>query len=339
MKYDLLVYIGRFQPLHRGHQEVIESALLLAKKVLVLVGSSNAPRTVRNPFNYEERADFIKHLYPTVLTAPLQDHTYNDTAWIAEVQGIVKNTLLGTGWTPDGLADYKIGLIGCNKDATSYYLKMFPDWGNESVEHFDNLDATPIRNRMLADKMLLPYIEEVVIDPYVYESIRKFMTTPAYDKLHKEYEYLVNYRETYGEGPFLTADALVQVGGKILLIRRGKEYGHGLLAMPGGFVNKGETFLKAFLRELREETNLRVPVPVLKGSIQQTFMADDPNRSERARLVSQVFHVKLENDVKLPEVRGGDDADEAFWMNVSDLRREDFFEDHYHIIKLMLGLN
>jgi bifunctional NMN adenylyltransferase/nudix hydrolase len=339
MKYDLLVYIGRFQPLHRGHQEVIERALLLSKKVLVLVGSANQARTTRNPFTYDERATLINELYPSVVTKPLQDHTYNDTAWIAEVQKQVKETLLGTGWTPDGLSDYKVGLIGCNKDATSYYLKMFPNWANESIEHFDEIDATPIRNRFLANKMNEAFMEQVVISQNVYEFMQDFMITDSYTALNEEYKYLVKYKENYGHGPFLTADALIQVGGKILLIRRGKEYGHGLLALPGGFVNLGETFINAFLRELREETNLRVPVPVLKGSIKNTFMADEPNRSARARLVSQVFHVKLENDVKLPEVRGGDDADEALWVDIADLRREDFFEDHYHIIKLMLGLN
>jgi bifunctional NMN adenylyltransferase/nudix hydrolase len=154
-----------------------------------------------------------------------------------------------------------------------------------------------------------------------------------------QHEYLVNYRKQYGEGPFLTADTLVQVGGKILLIRRGKEYGHGLLALPGGFVNKHETFLDAALRELREETRLRVPVPVLQGSIRNRVTFDDPHRSARARLVTQCFHVLLANDTKLPEVRGGDDADEALWMDVADLREEDFFEDHYHIIKSMLGIS
>jgi bifunctional NMN adenylyltransferase/nudix hydrolase len=110
--------------------------------------------------------------------------------------------------------------------------------------------------------------------------------------------------------------------------------------MPGGFVHtEKETFQQGMLRELREETNIRVPVPVLKGSIKDTFLADDPNRSARARLVSQVFHIKLENDTKLPEVRGGDDADEAMWVNLAELREEDFFEDHYHIIKTMIGIN
>ena len=342
-KYDLLVFIGRFQPLHRGHQEVIERALSLSERVLVLVGSANQARSTRNPFTYEERAKLITDIYPDVITRPLQDHTYNDTAWIMEVQENVKEVLLPKdSWQPNGLKDFNVGLIGCNKDHTSYYLKMFPDWANESIEFIDPLSATSIREHFFDGKLPQKPFAAVVMHTNTYEFLVEFMETEAFEKLHDEYLYLESYRHDWGDGPFMTADSLVQVGGKILLIKRGKEYGHGLLAMPGGFVNyKTETFLNAALRELKEETNLRVPVPVLKGSIQHknTFMADSPNRSERGRLVSMVYHFLLENDTTLPEVRGGDDADEAMWVDLTDLRREDFFEDHFFIIQKILGLN
>lgn len=341
-RYDLLVFIGRFQPLHKGHQEVIERARKLAKQVLVLVGSANAPRSVRNPFTYEERAKLITDIYPDVITRPLQDHTYNDSAWIFEVQSHARGLLLNgqKGFKPLGTADFKIGLIGCNKDHTSYYLKMFPDWGSESVEHINPLNATAIRNDFLEGGLPPRWFEAAILDLKTYDFLEEFQKTSDFVKLQNEYFYLEDYKERYGEGPHLTADTLVQVGGKILVIRRGKEYGHGLLAMPGGFVNfRTETFENAAFRELKEETRLKVPLPVLKGSVKATFLADAPHRSDRGRLVSHVYHVKLENDVSLPEVRGSDDADEAFWMDIAALRREDFFEDHYHIIKKLLGIS
>ena len=338
--YDLLVFIGRFQPLHMGHQAVIERALSLSKQVLVLVGSSNSARSTRNPFTYDERTEMIHNLYPSVITRPLHDHTYNDTAWVVEVQNHVKSVLLGEGkFHADGIKDFNVGLIGCAKDHTSYYLKLFPDYESEAVQHVNPLNATAIRAEMFEGRMPERWAQVNVLDPKTYDYIVEWSHTPEFDRLQAEYHYLVDYKQKYGEGPFLTADALVQVGGKILLISSGKEYGHGLLAMPGGFVNKNERFQEAMLRELKEETNLRVPVPVLKGSSKAHRVFDDPHRSERARLITECFHVHLANDTSLPEVRGGDDADEAFWMDIADLRREDFFEDHYHIIKLMLGLN
>jgi bifunctional NMN adenylyltransferase/nudix hydrolase len=339
MKYDLLVFIGRFQPLHLGHQEVIESALSLSKKVLVLVGSAGQARSTRNPFTYDERAKLITDLYPNVITRPLRDHTYNDTAWITEVQQHVKDVLKTQGWSSLGMQDYKIGLIGCDKDHTSYYLKMFPDWDNESVKFVTPLNATTMREQLFKGELPERHIAAAVMSPRVWDFMAEIVHTADFARLRMEYEYLVDYKKKYGEGPFLTADSLVQVGGKILLIRRGKEYGTGLLALPGGFVNKHETFRNAALRELREETRLRVPVPVLQGSIRSRAVFDDPHRSARARLVTECFHIVLANDTSLPEVRGGDDADEAMWVDIADLREEDFFEDHIHIIRAMLGIN
>ena len=50
--YDAIVFIGRFQPLHNAHVEIIRKASELADKVIVVVGSANQPRTFKNPFSY-----------------------------------------------------------------------------------------------------------------------------------------------------------------------------------------------------------------------------------------------------------------------------------------------
>ncbi len=338
--YDLLVFIGRFQPLHLGHQEVIDNALSMSKQVLLLVGSANAAPSPRNPFTYNERRAMIKSVYPQVEVRSLDDHTYNDSAWISEVQGRVKEVLFPKGnWSPDGIKDKSVGLIGWNKDHTSFYLKMFPDWTSVSVTPTHPLSATTIREHyFVPENKLQKYLLAGNMNPRIADWLIQYAAKPEYEALRKEFEYVKQYKKDWGKGPFLTADALVQVGGKILLINRGKEYGHGLYAMPGGFVNENETFKNAAIRELREETNLRVPTPVLRGSIKNSQTFDEPHRSERGRLVTQCFHIYLENDTKLPEVRGGDDADKADWYDISWVMDNPklFFEDHYAIIRIML---
>jgi bifunctional NMN adenylyltransferase/nudix hydrolase len=335
--YDLLVFIGRFQPLHLGHQEVIERARKLSKNVLVLVGSAGVARSARNPFTYSERRDMIHKIYPDVIVDSVHDHTYNDAAWILEVQQKVQNHLSGLG----SYNEIKIGLIGCSKDHTSYYLKLFPDWASEAVEFVNPLNSTDIRKMMYEEWPEKHELVGNVLDARVYDWLAEFRHTPEFATRKMEHDYLAEYRRKYGPGPHLTADALVQVGGKILLIRRGKEYGHGLYALPGGFVNPNERFSDAYVRELREETNLRVPIPVIRGSTVADDVFDDPNRSARGRLVTRCYHVHLVNDTKTPEVRGGDDADHADWYDLAWIleNEELFFEDHYHIIKAMLGLN
>ena len=49
-KYDTLVFIGRFQPVHNAHLEIIRRATTLARQVVIIVGSANQPRTYKNPF-------------------------------------------------------------------------------------------------------------------------------------------------------------------------------------------------------------------------------------------------------------------------------------------------
>lgn len=73
-KYKTGVVLGRFEPLHRGHVHVIEEALILCEKVLVLIGSSQERRTPCNPFSYEERENFFRKVFQDkILIAPLKD--------------------------------------------------------------------------------------------------------------------------------------------------------------------------------------------------------------------------------------------------------------------------
>jgi len=60
--HTLAVFIGRFQPFHIGHMDVVDSALAQADSLLVLVGSSYRPRSWQNPFTYNERVAFIRKL-------------------------------------------------------------------------------------------------------------------------------------------------------------------------------------------------------------------------------------------------------------------------------------
>ena len=109
--------------------------------------------------------------------------------------------------------------------------------------------------------------------------------------------------------------------------------------MPGGFVDQYETVEESMLRELKEETGIKVPVPVLKGSIRKDKRYDYPGRSTRGRTITTAFHVEL-NDKTLPKVKGSDDAAKAKWFPLSEFvkMQDKMYEDHYYIITDLLGL-
>ena len=347
-QFDYLVFIGRFQPFHIGHQEVINKALTLAEKVIVLVGSSGQPRTIKNPFTFEERRKMILNTYgftnvssanidfKKISIAPLHDQKYNDQAWAASVQAIVQEEVTKAfGWSD---MPRKGGIIGHSKDESSYYLQLFPQW--EIVDHALNeiVHATDIRTLYFEQKFRFL---EGVVPREVNEYLTKFKDSMyEYKLLCEEQEFIEKYKKAWAGAPyaptFLTADAVVVQSGHILLVKRKAAPGKGLWALPGGFVNPKERIETAMLRELREETKLKVPEPVLRGSIKTKEVFDRPDRSLRGRTVTQAFYIEL-NAGKLPAVKGGDDAEEAKWVPLASVDEEVMFEDHYSIIEFFMG--
>ncbi len=97
------------------------------------------------------------------------------------------------------------------------------------------------------------------------------------------------------DGPWLTVDALVPKDGKLLLVRRGRYPFEGMHALPGGFVEAGETVEEAVVRETLEETGLRTKVVRLLG------VYSDPERDPRGHTVSVVFELAVAGG----KVRGG----------------------------------
>lgn len=356
-KYDHLVFIGRFQPFHLGHEHVIKTALALADNVIILVGSSNTSRNSRNPFTFEERKIMIQRCIPleyksNLTILPLDDYTYSDGEWVSAVQRIVNEHLRKvypsrTYEEVMAINELKVSLIGHNKDNTSYYLKMFPTWKNIDVSGVQGntqkiLSATDVRNLYFS-----PQWHDMTWVNLIPNPVREFlndwiMESPVeYKSIVDEYRFVGDYKKQWANSPypptFVTVDGVVVQSGHILLVRRGAMPGKGKLALPGGFVEQDESLMTAVLRELKEETRLKVPEPVLRGSLKKQKTFDDPNRSSRGRTITTAFLFHLFPQTELPKVKGGDDAKDAFWVPISELKAEDMFEDHFFIIKHLVA--
>lgn len=324
-KYKIAVYIGRFQPFHNGHLAVVQHGFEVAEDVMILIGSASAAPDIRNPFSYSERAlmifDAIEEAgLRSAITRPIDDHFNSDTEWLAQVHEVLGN-----------FEAKDICLIGSKKDESSYYLDLF-EWDKSFIEP-TGVNATDIRNHLFNVETLEAMTG---ISNAVQGYLRSYIDTHEYDRLQNEWEVVKNY--PYGKGPFLTADAVVICRGYILMIRRKNAPGESQWALPGGFVNQSERLKDACLRELKEETGLKVPLPVLYGSVKAEKLFDHPNRDRRARIVTQAYLIVLGNEKSLPKVKGGDDAVYAGWIKFSDLRREEVYSDHYTIIKTLISM-
>lgn len=337
-RFDALVFIGRFQPMHRGHLDVLRRALSLADTVCVLIGSTDKPRTIKDPFSFDERRQMIASALDEtsrarVRFAPVQDSTYNDGDWVRWVQDAVAAELGET-------AGRKIGIIGHEKDGTSYYLRMFPQWELVEVDSTEDISATEIREQFLAERSN-SFVSWAVPAP-VFDWMEDFRNQPAFAQLKAEAEFIAGYKKAWSAAPypvtFVTVDAVVVHSGHLLLVRRRSEPGRGLWALPGGFVNQDERLEAACLRELREETGLKLPEPVLRGSLKDRQVFDHPQRSLRGRTITHAFLFSFPVG-ELPRVKGGDDADKARWVPLNDFARmrSVMFEDHFDIAYHFLG--
>jgi len=345
-QYDYLVFIGRFQPFHKGHQAVLNRAFEISENVIVLVGSTDQPRSNRNPFTFKERWNMIslsngvEKMQGRLSVLPLQDMPYNEQEWVRSVQRTVNNEILvntagnTSQNTLHGMADKKVGLIGCSKDHTSYYLKLFPQWGNESVEFVDPINATDLRNTYFST-FTWHEISDFVPES-TFEFLKAFELDNDFNVLIDEFSFVAGYKKQWEQAPypptFVCTDAVVVQSGHVLLVKRGASPGKGLWALPGGFLDQNERIEDGMIRELREETKIKVPASVLKGSIVDNKVFDDPNRSTRGRTITHGFLIKLPDNIKLPKVKGSDDAVKAKWMPLADVKSDLMYEDHYHII-------
>ena len=121
--------------------------------------------------------------------------------------------------------------------------------------------------------------------------------------------------------PALTVDAVIVTNKKIVLIKRQREPYRGQYALPGGFVEYGETVEAALRREVVEETGLVVEIRALVG------VYSDPQRDPRGHVVSVAFAA----DIVGGALAAGSDASDAALCDLTQLPPLAF--DHAQIVK------
>ena len=125
--------------------------------------------------------------------------------------------------------------------------------------------------------------------------------------------------------PYLTTDGIIELyegerfKGIILIERRNEPKG---LALPGGFVDVGESVEEALVREMKEETDLDVEIGRLLG------VYSDPKRDTRFHTASVVFIAKAQGEPK-----GGDDAKHAKLYALDEIPMDELVFDHGVILK------
>lgn len=76
--------VGRFQPLHNGHVQLVKLAQEQCGNVVIAVGSTNAKPSARNPFTFEERREMLQAVFPAVPVFDVPD-IHDREAWVAHL--------------------------------------------------------------------------------------------------------------------------------------------------------------------------------------------------------------------------------------------------------------
>lgn len=311
------IFIGRFQPIHQGHVHALGIAASQVQKLYILVGSANTCRSIKNPFTFIERSFMIHNAMRSAgiknyEIVPLNDYPYSDTQWMTDVRGTIEHFKMEN-----------VTLFGHMKEGNNY-LKWFPELNFKDIESIYSINATQIREQMFREN-----------DSALPQTVRD------------DYAFYQREKELFGNYPFPEtlnfncSDAILECQGHILLIQRKFAPGSGAWALPGGFRNRDETFLDAAIRELMEETNVKVPEKVLRGSIVKSELFDNPNRSFGIPRNTLAVHMRISAnpDGSLPKATGADDAALCKWVPLTDaLNNIPMYDDHKAIVSKVTGV-
>ncbi|MFV2040977.1 MAG: NUDIX domain-containing protein [Candidatus Hydrothermarchaeales archaeon] len=122
--------------------------------------------------------------------------------------------------------------------------------------------------------------------------------------------------------PRIAVDAIIESSGRVLLIERKNQPFKGCFALPGGFVEYGESLESAVRREVLEETGLRLEDVKLHN------VYSEPGRDQRGHVISVCYSASGSGTLK-----AGSDAEKAEFHPIGEVLKMDLAFDHNRIIK------
>ncbi len=331
-EHALAVCIARLQPLQQRHADALRELRARHARLLLVVGGVTQAPSVINPWTLAERRTMLELALgaDTTLVSllPVADCWYDDQRWAADVRAAVDAEIARLDLRADELVVY-----GLEREGAATYGRLFPGWRTGEIEA-SPFDAT-LHERLLGAR---PRRSFDAVPAPLHEWLAMSLEEPLRRELREEFRFVQRYRDDWAAAPytpvFVTVDALVTHGDHVLVIRRGRRPGAGLLALPGGFIDVHEFIRDSALRELREETGL----VLTHDDCRAVRVFDHPYRSLRGRIVTHLHRYVWPAEAPAPAVQGGDDAAHASWLPFDAATPERFFEDHYAMLQVELGL-
>lgn len=346
MSKKIALVVGSYQPLNNKEADVLTHAHRNSEHVIVLIGSSNRSPTFQTPFSFDERKEMVEkymkshNMDHSITILPLNDHLYNESQWLHEVNTKVDDVVKHLG-----VRDANITLFALDRKESSAFKNKFPQYEVNAVK------TTRESTKSLASDLYSESLDELIRSGSVPEStwgiILAWATTERYVHFHNEYEFVTNYRNQWESAPyqpvFFTTDAVVYYKGHVLLTKRRSHPGYGMYGLPGGFIDPSKTAKDSMLKNLKKDTSIEVGTLILKSNTISSRLFDDPNRSTRGRIITEASLIILDDVTSIrsfPKTKKAKHGDEhVVWVPINRLDgiANEMFEDHYFIIKTLLN--
>lgn len=192
------VFIGRFQPLHNGHIEIINQMIQEVDHPIIIIGSASGPRTPLNPFTFQERVKMLQDIFGNKITIfAAEDYKYQDNEWLARI-----NTIIDCIKVRHEVDASYVTIYGYKKDDSSQYLGWFPAYKYKEV-----ITTNPVLNSTdIRELMFCPYFdpsktyvenscEKVGLHRSTYADICKYYNEAWFFQLRNEFEYIKTYKK------------------------------------------------------------------------------------------------------------------------------------------------
>ena len=350
MKY---VYIGRFQPFHKGHKAIVDLTVKMMKPgdtFTIIIGSADQQETERNPLSASQRKEMLLielEGYPVTIST-INDSPYNYDLWI---EHLCAKMLGFKSATHDDFLEKQedfikgfsnICIVGMENveeyidRITKYYTYAPTGHFNLGINShiFSELDTqTSVHGssiRALACSEDRGHLENFysAIKDLVDEKVLAYLKTVNFPLIvYNAYIKGINYAASTGckyNSCFMTVDNIVfdKFLDQVLLIKR-KD--NGKFAIPGGFAEPYMNMKDNALRELEEETSITAKMlkdAFVKIDELEPTLIDapyrDPRSSHKCNFVSAVYVWQSKVDALknfIPYIKAGDDAVDTVWLS------------------------
>lgn len=163
-------FVGRFQPFHRGHHQVVVDYRDRFEELVLVVGSSMTARTPRNPLSAAERASIIRACHPDLRLVFLPDEARGEAGYEA--------------WTERLMGETDADVIITRNDLVTRLVESFADARTENQPLYepDRFSGTEIRRRIRAGEPWRELVPECCVEEVAtYESVIRGTSVESVD--------------------------------------------------------------------------------------------------------------------------------------------------------------